>query len=152
MVSLAWWSQGSWLYIPKQAFQETGNGSCRALKSWTQNSWYHITHATVLYKQLRFKGREFCSTYFFNDFIYLFISGYAGSSLLHVGLSLLEASGGSSVIEVCGLLFWWLLLLWSMGSRPGFSGCGTQVSCLSACGILLGQESKPCPLHCKVDF
>ena len=85
-------------------------------------------------------------------FICLFLAT-VGSSLLHVGLSLLEASGGSSLIEVCGLLILVASLVVEHGLQTaGFSGCGTQISCLSACGIFLDQGSKPCPLHCKVDF
>ena len=40
-------------------------------------------------------------------------------------LSLVVASGGSSSLWCTGFSLWWLLLLWSTGSRPaGFSSCG----------------------------
>ena len=42
------------------------------------------------------------------------------------GLSLVAASGGYSSLWCMGFSFWWLLLLWSTGSRHmGFSSCGT---------------------------
>ena len=41
------------------------------------------------------------------------------------GLSLVAVSGGYSSLRWAGFSLWWLLLLWSMGSRhAGFSGCG----------------------------
>ena len=43
------------------------------------------------------------------------------------GLSLVVASGGYSSFRCMGFSLWWLLLLWSMGSRrAGFSSCGTR--------------------------
>ena len=64
--------------------------------------------------------------FFFNLFIYLFIFGCVGSSLLR-GLSLVVASGGYSSLRCAGFSLRWLLLLWSMGSRHvGLSSCGTQ--------------------------
>ena len=42
------------------------------------------------------------------------------------GLSRVAASGGYSLLWCAGFSLWWLLLLWSMGSRhAGFSSCGT---------------------------
>ena len=60
-----------------------------------------------------------CLFYFiFLIFIYLFIYGCIGSSLLHAGFLQLWCT--------CFSLRW-LLLLWSMGSRcEGFSSCGMQ--------------------------
>ena len=41
------------------------------------------------------------------------------------GLSLVAASRGYSSLRCAGSSLWWLLLLWSMGSRrEGFSSCG----------------------------
>ena len=64
---------------------------------------------------------------FFNLFI-LFIY-----FLLHLvfvavcGLSLVAASGGYSSLQCTGFWLWWLLMLWSMGSRcAGFSSSGTR--------------------------
>ena len=137
------------LCTPKQAFQETGNGSCQALKAWTQNSWHHITCATVLYKQPRFKGREFCSTYIFNDFIYLFI--YLCLCWVFTAARRPFSTWGkwgSSLTEVCGIL----ILVASLVVERGLQASGVvahKVSCLSACGIFLDQGSKPCPtLQC----
>ena len=63
---------------------------------------------------------------FFYKFIYLFIFGCVGSSLLHVGFSLVGVSGGYSSLRCAGFSLRWLLLLRSTGSRhAGFSSCGT---------------------------
>ena len=78
------------------------------------------------------------------------------------GLSLVAASGGYSSLWCAGFSLWWLLLLWSTGSRHvGFSSCGSQAleRRLSSWGTraqLLrgmwdlpgpGQGSNPCLLH-----
>ena len=43
------------------------------------------------------------------------------------GLSLVAVSGGYSLLLCVGFSLWWLLLLWSTGSRhAGFSSCGMQ--------------------------
>ena len=43
------------------------------------------------------------------------------------GLSLVVVSGGYSSLQCAGFSLWWLLLLWSTGSRRvGFSSCGTR--------------------------
>ena len=61
-----------------------------------------------------------------NVFIYLFIFGCIGSSLLRAGFSLVAASGGYSSLRCAGFSLQWLLLLQSTGSRhTGFSSCGT---------------------------
>ena len=61
------------------------------------------------------------------------------------GLSLVAASGGCSLVAVCGLRFALLLLLQSMGSRV----CG--LSCSVVCEIFLDQGLNPCPLSWQVD-
>ena len=66
---------------------------------------------------------------FFKNFVYFiyFIFGCIGSSLLHVGFSLVAASRGYSSLQCTGFSFWWLLLFRSTGSRHvGFSSCGTR--------------------------
>ena len=53
------------------------------------------------------------------------------------GLSLVSVSRGYSSLRCSGFPLWWLLLLWSMGSRhTGFSSCGSQalVDRLYSCG------------------
>ena len=58
-----------------------------------------------------------------NKFIYLFIFGCVGSSLLHAGF----LWGLRSSLRCAGFSLWWLLLLQSTGSRlTGFSSCGAQ--------------------------
>ena len=47
----------------------------------------------------------------------LFIYFCAGSLLLHVNFSLIVASEGYSLLWCIEFSLWWLLLLWSTGSR-----------------------------------
>ena len=113
------------------------------------------------------------SLHFFliNLFIYLFIFGCLGSSLLCAGFSLVAASRGYSSLRCAGFSLQWLLLLRSIGSRcTGFSSCGSWaqqlwlglqsagsvvvvygLSCSAACGIFPDQGLNPCPLHWQVD-
>ena len=71
--------------------------------------------------QLSLKYHQRNLFFFFNVFIF----GCVGSLLLR-GLSLVAASGGNSSLRCAGFSLQWLLLLWSMGSRPvGFGSCGT---------------------------
>ena len=64
--------------------------------------------------------------FFFLNFIYLFIFGCVGSSLLREGFSLVAVSGGYSSLHCIGLSLRWLLLLQSTGPRHmGFNSCGT---------------------------
>ena len=87
---------------------------------------------------------------------------------------------GYSLLLCTGFSLWWLLVLWSTGSRHvGFSTCSTgaqQLWCLgpgahgfqqlchrgsvvvahglqfpTACRIFLDQDSNPCPLHWQAD-
>ena len=68
---------------------------------------------------------SFVNTIFYYKFIYLFIFGCVGSSLLRTGFSLVAVSGGYSSLRCAGFSLWWLLLLCSRGSRRvGFSSCG----------------------------
>ena len=70
-------------------------------------------------------------------FIYLFIFGCVGSSLLHTGFLQLKASGDYSSLRCAGFSLWWFLLLQSTGSRcVGFSSCGSRAleHRLSSCG------------------
>ena len=65
-------------------------------------------------------------------------------------LSLIAASRGYSMLRRAGFSLWWLLLLWSTGSRcAGFSSCGSQVLELSSCGpwawLLRGMWDLPGP-------
>ena len=69
--------------------------------------------------------------YFFKKvylFIYLFIY-YFWLRWVFVavhGLSLVAASRGYTLLQCAGFSLWWLLLLWSIGSRhTGFSSCNT---------------------------
>ena len=56
--------------------------------------------------------------------IYFFNCGSAGSSLLHVGFSLVAVSGGYSLVSVCGLLIAAPSLVAEHGLQErGLSGC-----------------------------
>ena len=60
--------------------------------------------------------------YLFCLFLFLAALGLVAAR----GLSLVAASRGYSLLRCTGFSLWWLLLLWSMGSRcVGFSSCGT---------------------------
>ena len=96
---------------------------------------------------------------FFLLFIYLFISCF-GFFVAACGLSLVVASGGYCSLRCVGFSLWWLLLLWSTGSRrAGFTSFNTAGSvvvvhwlcCSAACGIYPDQGSNPCPLHWQAD-
>ena len=50
-------------------------------------------------------------------FLKLFIFGFSGSSLLHLGFSLVVASWGHSSLQSMGFSFQWLLLLQNTGPR-----------------------------------
>ena len=71
-------------------------------------------------------------------FIYLFIYLYFWLRWVFIaacGLSLVLASGGYSLVWCVGFSTWWLLLLWSTGSRhTGFSSCGMRFSVVVVCG------------------
>ena len=60
------------------------------------------------------------------------------------GLSLVAASGGYSSLRCAGFSVWWLLLLWSTGSRrTGFSSCGARASLLRGMWDLPGPGLEP---------
>ena len=50
---------------------------------------------------------------------------------------------GYSLLWCAGFVLWWLLLLWSMGSRAGFNCCGTQASLLHGLGDPLRPGIEP---------
>ena len=108
----------------------------------------------------------FQSSSFFkkNLFIYIFYFWLHWVFIAALGLSLVAASGGYSLLWCAGFSLQWLLLLRSTGSRcMGFSSCGSRalerrlsscgarLSCFAACGIFLDQGSNPCPLHWQAD-
>ena len=98
-------------------------------------------------------GIAFCSFlfFFFNKFIYLFIYGCVGSSLLCEGFLQLRRAGatlhrGARASHCHGLS------LQSTGSRrAGSVAVAHGPSCSAACGIFLDQGSNPCPLHRQAD-
>ena len=82
---------------------------------------------------------QFVAYLFFLNFIYLFIYLLAALGLRCCvrAFSLVAVSRGYSSLWCMGFSLWWLLLLWSTGSRrAGFSSCGLQAleRRLSSCG------------------
>ena len=89
---------------------------------------------------------------FFLIFIYLFIYGCVGSSLLCEGFLQLRRTGGHSSSRCAGLSLSRPLLLRSTGSRRAGSVIVAHgPSCSAAYGIFPEQGSNPCPLHQQAD-
>ena len=105
------------------------------LKSWLPpvlliNAESESVHCRRTYGSLQGRTVDLFHTnpffFFFNKFIYLFIFGCTGSSLL-CGLSVVAASRGYSSLPCVGFSPQWLLLLRSTGfRRAGFSSCGLR--------------------------
>ena len=67
-------------------------------------------------------------------------------------LSLVAVNRGYSSLQRADFSLWWLLSLWSTGSRHmGSVGASHGLSCPVACGIFPDQGWNLCPLHCRVD-
>ena len=82
-----------------------------------------------------FTGELFFSLFFFYKFIYLFNFWLRWVFVAACGLSQVAASGDYSSLWCVGFSLWWLLLLWSTGSRrAGFSSCITQAQQLWLAG------------------
>ena len=78
-----------------------------------------------------------CHSHIQVTFIYLFNFWLHWIFVAVHRLSLVAVSRGYSLLQYAGFSLWWLLLLWSTGSRHmGFSSCGSQVleRRLSSCG------------------
>ena len=74
----------------------------------------------------------------------LFIFGCALVSIAALGLSLVAARGGCSLLQCLKFLLWWFLLLWRTGYRhTGFSSCSTQASLLHCMCDLPGPGIEP---------
>ena len=72
--------------------------------------------------------------FFFNKYLFIYFWLPWVFVAAH-GLSLAAASGGYSSLWRTGFPLWWLLLLWSTGSRhAGFSSCGTRAQQLWLAG------------------
>ena len=72
------------------------------------------------------KGQDFLLFYDWIIFIFIYIFWLHLVFVAACRLSLVVASRGYSSLRCVGFSLWWLLLLWSMGSRHmGFSTCGT---------------------------
>ena len=86
-----------------------------------------------------------------NLFIYLFIFGCVGSSLLCEGFLQLRRVG-ATLHRGAWASHYHGLSLWSTGSgRAGSVVVVHRPSCSAACGIFPDQGSNPCPLHWQVD-
>ena len=74
------------------------------------------------------KGLKKFFKHLFIYLFYLFIFRLSWVFVAPHGLSLVAASGGYSSLQCTGFSSWWLLLLWSTGSRRvGFSSCCRRV-------------------------
>ena len=92
-------------------------------------------------------GYQFYFILFINKFLFiLFIYFWLRWVFVAVcGLSLVVASGGYSSLRCAGFSLWWLLLLWSTGSRcADFSSCGTWAQQL----WLMGSRAQAQQLWC----
>ena len=100
--------------------------SCLPQATWPREDGYR---SYFLENHILFSG--------FLKFIYLFF--YFWLCWVFVAacwLSLAAASMGYSSLWCTGFSLWWLLLLWSTGSRrAGFSSCGTWASVVVAHGL-----------------
>ena len=77
---------------------------------------------------------DFRQPFFFYKFIYFWLHWVFVAA--H-GLSLVVASGGYSFLRCVGFSLWWLLLLWSTGSRHmDFSSCSTWAQQLQRTGLV----------------
>ena len=133
-------------------------------EGWLNTALLWLMREQIFFFILLFSAiKIFCDEHFFkiNLFIiywlhWVFIAAH--------GLSLVAASRGYSSLRCTGFSLWWLLLLWSTGSRrTGFSSCGSRahskgsvvvahgLSCCVVHGIFLDQGSNPCSLHWQVD-
>ena len=73
--------------------------------------------------------------------MYLFLAVWAFSTV---------ASGSYSSLQSLGFSLWWLLLLWSTGSRASVV-VAQGLSCSLACGIFLDQGLNLCSPHWQAD-
>ena len=102
---------------------------------------------------LCYHGKVISSSFFGLRWIYLFIFGCAGSSLLREGFLQLWIVRTTLQLWCVGFSLQWLLLLWSMGS----SACGLQqlwhTGLAAPCHVGSSQtRSNPCPLHWQCIF
>ena len=93
-------------------FPDQGSNLHPAVEAWSHNQW---------------TTRE-VPTYTFFWLCWVFVAVH--------GLSLVAVSRGYSSLQQAGFSLWWLLLLWSTGSRhTGFSSCSTQCQQLWHAGL-----------------
>ena len=94
------------------------------VKYYVRGEFVHLCFLFVLKVSFSFKS-------FFFSFINLFILFYFWLRWVLVAarrFSLVVVSGGYSLLWCAGFSLWWLLLLWSTGSRA-------QASVVAACGL-----------------
>ena len=100
------------------------NFPSRFLQPGICSCFYKLTYHLVV--QDFFISKPSCHFFFFfliNLYIYFWLCWVFIA--VH-GLSLVEVSRGYSSLWCTGFSLWWLLLLWSTGSKhAGFSNCGT---------------------------
>ena len=128
------------------------------LSSILMNIYIYI-HISHLYFLKRFAVFSLLTFPFKNNFIYLFILGCAGSSLLHGFFSryckrrlLSSCSACRLFVAVASLVVEHGHMQASVGVAPGLPRTGSTVvaqgpSCSAACRIFPDQGSNPCLLH-----
>ena len=84
--------------------------------------WQFISGLCILFHLS--KCQSLCQ---YHTGVFCVFFGRVGSSFAACGLSLVAASRSYSLMRRPGFVLWWLLLLWSTGSRhAGFSSCGSR--------------------------
>ena len=85
----------------------------------------------------------FKDIYLFKNFLFIFWLHWVFVAARR--LSLVAVSRGYSSLRCMGFSLWWLLLLWSMGSRcVGFSSCGTWAQQLWLAGSRMQAQQLQC--------
>ena len=114
--------------LPKQIAQfPTSVPYIRQIKMWNfhymfenHHKWFQRQVVIPLFTSF------YAYLFIFLNFIYLFIFGCIGSSLLH-GFSLVAASGGCSSLWCTGFSLWWLVFIAEHGALArGLSSCGAR--------------------------
>ena len=97
-----------------------------------------------IFLQTQSMGKGSLSKLFFFFLIYFIYFWLCWVFVVARGFSLVAESRGYSSLRCVGFSLWWLLLLWSTGSRcVGFSSCGSRALLLHGTWDLPGPGLKP---------
>ena len=110
----------------------------RSIESMMPSNHLTLCHPLLLLPSIFPSIRVFVFIYFWLHWVFVAV----------LGLSLVLASGGCSLVAMHGFSSQWLFLFWSMDSRAQASVLALHgFSCSTVCGIFLNQGLNPCPLH-----